>query len=265
MVDYVLDVLTAERDIEDPKVKGEIARQVLPLIEDVADPVEREAYRQKLARRLMVDERALLEYRKVAPKAERVTVTAHTMPGADVEDSPAETAMERFCLGTLLNHPESLYRIDRELQALEQERLSVKDFNGSDLRVIFQAVRSALNQDEEEPVDYWRNSLDETLLNTAESLLGEAGSMDLNQPKVLGEVLANFLRLRKRNLESQLSQLRFRIEAVQGMEIDQDKELRSQLWDHTREVQQLASKKERLDRALAQPSGIRSSVPPGEW
>jgi replicative DNA helicase len=210
----------------------------------------------------MVDERALLEYRQVTPRA---TPASQMMPAAEVEALYQETAMERFCLGTLLSYPEALYRIDRELQALEQDRLSVKDFNGSDLRVIFQAVRSALNQDEEEPVDYWRNSLDETLLTTAEKLLGEAAEMDLNQPKVLGEVLANFLRLRKRNLESQLSQLRFRIEAVQGMEIDQDQELQSQLWDHTREVQQLASKKERLDRALAQPSGLRSGVPPGEW
>ncbi len=33
---------------------------MLPLIEDVANPVERDAYRQRLARLLRVDERSLL-------------------------------------------------------------------------------------------------------------------------------------------------------------------------------------------------------------
>ncbi|MGD8732555.1 MAG: DNA primase, partial [Anaerolineales bacterium] len=66
IVDYVLDVLSNEYDLEDPKSKALIARQVLPLIEDVADPVERETYRQRLARRLQVDERALVHWRPSA-------------------------------------------------------------------------------------------------------------------------------------------------------------------------------------------------------
>ncbi|OGT27906.1 MAG: DNA primase, partial [Gammaproteobacteria bacterium RBG_16_66_13] len=46
VVEYVLDALTATRRLEDPKVKAEIAQQIQPLIEDVADPVERNAYVQ---------------------------------------------------------------------------------------------------------------------------------------------------------------------------------------------------------------------------
>ena len=44
---------------DDPKVKSEIAAQVLPLIEDVSNPIERDTYRQRLARLLRVDERRL--------------------------------------------------------------------------------------------------------------------------------------------------------------------------------------------------------------
>ena len=36
-------------DLRDAKVKRDIASQVMPLIDDVADSVEREAYRQQLA------------------------------------------------------------------------------------------------------------------------------------------------------------------------------------------------------------------------
>ncbi|MGH2626336.1 MAG: DNA primase, partial [Anaerolineales bacterium] len=68
VVDYVLDGLTAGQDLEQAKVRADIARQVLPLIEDVLDPVERESYRQRLARRLKVDERALLAARPARGK-----------------------------------------------------------------------------------------------------------------------------------------------------------------------------------------------------
>ncbi len=58
MVVHVMETLAAHADIDDPKAKEQIANQVLPLIEDVKGSVEREAYRQRLARLLKVDERA---------------------------------------------------------------------------------------------------------------------------------------------------------------------------------------------------------------
>ena len=39
VVEYVMDVLIAGQDLNDAKAKAQIARQVIPLIEDVADPV----------------------------------------------------------------------------------------------------------------------------------------------------------------------------------------------------------------------------------
>ena len=59
VVEHVLDTLTIGKDINDPKVKREVASQILPLIEDLPDPLERDSYRQMLARRLKVDERSL--------------------------------------------------------------------------------------------------------------------------------------------------------------------------------------------------------------
>ena len=59
IVEHVMNVITAGQNLDDPKVKRDIANQILPLIEDVPNAVERDAYRQKLARLLRVDERAL--------------------------------------------------------------------------------------------------------------------------------------------------------------------------------------------------------------
>ncbi|HEX7974625.1 MAG TPA: DNA primase, partial [Anaerolineales bacterium] len=39
---HVMETLAADRDLDDPKVKSDIAAQVLPLVEDVPNPVERD-------------------------------------------------------------------------------------------------------------------------------------------------------------------------------------------------------------------------------
>ena len=250
VVNYVVDVLTADHDLDDPKVKAEIARQVLPLIEDVADPVEREAYRQNLARRLKVDERALMAWRP-RPRGRRSRRGVSTEMGVKgVVSKRTESPIERFCLGVLLRDPELLYRVDRKLQALSLERLSPQDFTGTEHQVIFQAVQEALTQEEEEPAHYWRNCLEVPLLTLADSLHAEVVEFDFTQPKVIEEIMANFLRLRKRNLELTLTHLRFQLLAVQEGESFEEGQ-QGDVWHHMRKVQHIASEKDRLDRALA--------------
>ncbi|GAG55030.1 unnamed protein product, partial [marine sediment metagenome] len=59
VVSYVIGIATRGLDLDDAKAKSAVAQQVLPLINDVGDPVEREHYRQQLARALRTDERTL--------------------------------------------------------------------------------------------------------------------------------------------------------------------------------------------------------------
>ncbi len=250
VVNYVLEVLTADHDLDDPKAKSEIARQVLPLIEDVADPVERETYRQNLARRLKVDERALIAWRPRSPRRRprRDISTEARVEGA--VSQRVESPIERFSLGVLLYDPELLYRVDRNLQALSLGRLSPQDFTGTEHKVIFHAVREALAQEEEEPARHWRSCIETPLLALSDSLLAEVIDFDFTQPRVIEEIMANFLRLRKRKLELTLTHLRFQLQAVQeGESFEEEQE--GDVWHHTREVQRIASEKDRLDRALA--------------
>lgn len=77
IVVHVMETLAAQRDVNDPKQKSEIASHVLPLIREVSNPLERDTYLQRLARLLRVDERSLMSSlaatRKVAqqPKKEK--------------------------------------------------------------------------------------------------------------------------------------------------------------------------------------------------
>lgn len=59
VVDYVIQVVAAELEPGDAKGKSAAAAQVLPLIDDIADPVERDHYIKKLAKTLGIDEAAL--------------------------------------------------------------------------------------------------------------------------------------------------------------------------------------------------------------
>ncbi|HEX9679938.1 MAG TPA: DNA primase [Anaerolineales bacterium] len=262
VVDYVLDGLTAGQDLEQAKVRADIARQVLPLIEDILDPVERETYRQRLARRLKVDERALLSARPAAP-AKRGRPTATEAPAKSPGLPTTESRGERFCLGVLLRDPEVLYRMDRQFQALDLDRLGPDDFTGTDRQVIFQAVRASLAQDEEDPVRRWRRDLPEPLLGAAENLQTEAGEFGLDHPRAEEEILASFLRLRVRSVASTLTVLGFQLQAAQEQELEEETG-REAVWQLTREVQRLMPLKHRLERALGGRAPIGRAFPAGE-
>ncbi|MBM2842570.1 MAG: dnaG, partial [Anaerolineales bacterium] len=217
VVEYVLDVLTQGADLDDSKVKAAIARQVLPLIEDVADSVEREAYRQSMARRLRVDERSLEGARTGARPARRRQAPTDEAPGATAgaASRPSAPLFERFCLGLLLRDPEILYQIDRRFAGLELDRLGPEDFSGTDSQVVFSAVRSALAQDDEEPSESWRRELAPALVEQAEVFVAEAGEVDLLLPRVQAEAVSHALRLRRRHLESELVEIRYQLQAAQ--------------------------------------------------
>lgn len=249
IVDYVLDVLATQYDLDDPKSKALIARQVLPLIEDVADPVERETYRQRLARRLQVDERALLNWRPGTGPSRKARTPADE--GATVEGAKAPVSVvENFCLAVLLKDPELLYQVDRAFQSMDLDRPGERDFTTTEHRLLYACIRASLEQDQEEPALYCREHIDESLDEIARQMMAGFETVEVREPRVLEEVNANFFRLRKRRLETELNHLRFNLEDLQGGEDGGTDEMRQQMWQVTKEVQGLTSQKQRLDRAL---------------
>jgi DNA primase len=244
VVEYVLDVLTSTRPVDDPKVKAEIVQQMRPLIEDVADSVERDAYLQLLARRLQVDERALGEPRPEArPRRRGRTETAAPPPVAAPTTDPK---FERFCLGLFLRDPELLYRVDRRFQALGLDRLAAEDFTATERQVVFQAVRASLQQDEVEPRQHWRHDLDPAILEAAEAMVEAAGRVEADAGRLAAEAEAHSLRLRRRRLQSDITLLRFQLQAAQE-EPSEAGDVRLLAHD----VQRLGGQKDIIDRALS--------------
>ena len=251
VVVHVMETLAAARDLEDPKVKNEIAAQVLPLIEDVPSAIERETYRQRLAHLLRVDERSLV----VRGPSRRATRGRTPRPGSPASAGEMRSLgvvsrhdtknLEAHCLGVLLRRPDLIFQVDRSLLSANLGRLSVQDFRRSDHQAIFHLLVDSLGQDEVEPLNYVLNGLSQTLMDSAEALLELTRELDPNDERVLEDLLRVVIDLRRRELNQQIEQLRFLMEDEQN-----EGDLRASVYVET--FRQYVLGRKMLDRALGQ-------------
>lgn len=258
IVEHVMYSLAAGKDLQDTKVKRELAAQVLPLIADVPSPVERDSYTQKLARLLQVDERSLMAERPSRPSAprRRPTAPAQNLPEArplpNIEDSTVR--LESHCISIIVRQPELLYRVDRALLQNGLPRLSVGDFEHSDHQEMFRLSREALDQNEQEPYSYALQQLPMSLLDRMEEILSHSASLDTEDDKVFEDLLRTFLLLRRRLLRKSNEQMRYLQQQAQ-----QEGDLKAS------EYQQLMIQNtqtlRRLDQALA--NGPKRGLPQG--
>ncbi|HTP10633.1 MAG TPA: DNA primase [Anaerolineae bacterium] len=166
VVPFVIDALSAGRDLNDPHEKTKLSKEVLPIIRDVADPVEQMVYVQQLARRLKVDERAMFDQMRVvgADRVGRAPARQHSritpVPEAPKRDT---TDLEQYTLSLLLLHPHVMNAIDEVFDRAELPALNVDDFEQLACREIFRALRTALSDDPAPTPDAIRANLDEAL------------------------------------------------------------------------------------------------------
>jgi len=214
IVEHVLAVLIADKNVNDPKVKAEIAAQVLPIIEDLPNPVEREYYRQMLARRLRVDERALIgaqpvrgkPYRRSRPREKEAPAQAESTAGALAIRQSRD--VETYCLAVLLKHPELLHRLDRDLQKASLGPLAVQDFEYTDHQEFFQLIRQSLEQDAAETQHFVEEHIGEDLRDLFAELSAQA-NQGPSQDKLVAELYRSVIRLRRVMVSESVSQLQF--------------------------------------------------------
>ena len=218
VVMHVMETLAIGRDLEDPKVRSEIAAQVLPLIEDVPNPIERDTYRQRLARLLHVDERALLSTpTRVGPRARpRSKPRTGDLPPQEAMPEKGEVSavapvdmLEAHCLSVLLRRPDLVHRVDRALQAGGLGRISPDDFQSADHQVVLQLIEDSLEQDHAEPLFFVMNSLSLPLMELVDQLLLRTEKIDPNEERVLEDLVRTLLELRQRRLRQEMDHVRF--------------------------------------------------------
>lgn len=210
---HVLRILTRDRDVNDPKIKAMIAARMVPLIEDVADKVERDAYRQQVARALRIDERTLAGT-AVARRSGRATRRRRASGGEFTEkrEAPASafSRMQRkelYLLGLLERAPDLLFRIDRSFGEMKLDRIGAEDFVGPAQSALIERIRNALL--EEDPEEYLNaqdeEGLGDALVSAKESFLKYHGE----EAPTFEEAFEAALRLRQRTLERQLADVKY--------------------------------------------------------
>jgi len=252
---HVLDSLTAGQDLDDPKVKSTITAQILPLVKDISNPVERDAYRQQIARVLKVDERALLDLAVPTARTRRYRKNIRQFNG-----QPASTTspyfneqeklymIEREILFYLIKLPESKYKIDRFLRSNGLNHLTVNDFTSTENQQIGKMIFNSLSQDDLDPVDFITSRLEgESILteinhSQAPKTLEEEKTSELRQ---LEETARLVMQARQLSVNQQIKDFRF-LQSSQNEEDngEQDLFLQDRLLD-------LIKKRGLLDHALA--------------
>ena len=216
IVVHVMGALAAGRDLEDAKVKAEIVSQVMPLIADLPNPVERDTYRQRLARFLKLDERSISDVRAGVASTRRPRLRAQPTP-EPVESALLSAArtispshrMEAHIIGLLIRRPDLLFRLDRGLQEAFLERMIAEDFGYTDHQVLFRLVRQSLDQDAEETDHYLQANLPASLKNLVDELAARPGELDPVDDRLLEDLFRAIVKVRRTALTESINQLRF--------------------------------------------------------
>jgi DNA primase len=222
VVIHVMETLAAGRDVNDPKTKSEIAGQVMPLINEIPDPIEREAYRQQLARLIKVDERLLVRGEgtsRPTRRRPRAAQPAATEPKPELVIQSGNTLLEAHCLGILVRRPEMVFYIDRELNKDHLTNLSRLDFERAEYQAVFGLVKESLIQDQSEPMNYVLNRLSLPLMEIVDKLLERTDKLDPKEDRVRDDVMRALLEIRRRQVNEIMNQLRYQMdEAVKSGE-----------------------------------------------
>ena len=265
IITHVMNTLSTGRDLDDPKTKSQIAGQIMPLIRDIPDSVERDAYRQQLARLLHVDDRALIPLssptqgtssfkKRPSRSGEKPEIKILT------ETSTKEkiNVLEKYCLQLLLNQPEDLYKIDHLLKIAGLVNFSEQDFEDAKNQQLAKLLIESLSQDVNEPIQY----IQENQISALDELIVELKPFDqeekpgqnkqLDPYKQIEEIMRAILTLRHTHILIEIEQLRSMVE-----EALKEKEPEANLYQ--KQIMGHIKTRGMLDRALANPLQITKS------
>jgi DNA primase len=207
VVDFYLQMLLEEIDLDDTKAKAQAVDTLLPILRAVSNPVEREDYVQKIARALQVDARSVLaRLRTVERRA--VQRQPDTPRAQDQQQGRAEADLESHCLSALLQRPGLLQQIDEKLADGQLEPLQGKDFQAATNRAVFETWQALLSTEHPTPIEALREQLPEDLHPRLEELLAP-DQAELADEQMVRDVSLTVLRMRERSLKQLGQELSF--------------------------------------------------------
>ena len=240
VVAYVISVATDGLDMEDAKAKTAVAQQVLPLIKDISDPIERDHYWQLLARSLRIDERALRQIR-LPEKPRQLSRSRQTAVGQpkpppafmdqEEQSSPAAqpghrgwtTVPKKAQAGSgsfatdmrqtdflhqCIRAPQMIGRINQKLAECGQLEVKEDDFLIAEDQAIMRQMYYLNGSSAVVTIDELWDSLDQTLQNRLKFLLSLPHSPETELERISDTLVLSVLDWRLAKVRQQLSEVK---------------------------------------------------------
>jgi DNA primase len=206
VVDYLFFSATQDYDPNSPKEKSRLTKELLPVVADILDPVQRAHYLQRLAGLVHVDEEVL---RQELARTQRRHPEHRKREDRKLETRPtAPLGIEEYCLFLLLLRP-SLF------VSVEQYSLRADDFRDVKNRELFRALTDRGSAD----VSLVENPLDEEAFRVSlDPVVGDHLSRivhhfrhqpPLQEQDLVNEMEVSIQKLKLRNEQEEAAQIRF--------------------------------------------------------
>lgn len=249
IVEYVIRIVAAELEPGDAKGKSAAATQVLPLIQDIPDPVERDHYLIELGRLLGVDVNALRQAQSRLRQQKRPPVSgprrgaggqppAPPMPDDPPDEMPANgrgmiggptgrvkrrrfrrpSSLEENFISQCLLYPGALSSVNLILNRHQQPEVAAKDFTLAEDRAIFAEIAHRATLPTVAAIDELCDSLDSVLAERVKMLIKRSSMPELRLDRLPDALALSVLdwRLEKIREQNTVLQQLFLANAVKG-------------------------------------------------
>ncbi|HNS50881.1 MAG TPA: DNA primase [Anaerolineae bacterium] len=212
IMDFYFQALTADLDLGTAKGKAEAVRRLGPILAEVPDRVQRTHYLQQLSRIVQVDERSL--WAQIRGEAGAAAPRRSEQQPRPARLAKRMLSLDEHCLALLLAQPAMLGSADAGLRACGEAPLAEHDLPRAEDRIIFMAWREWLASGSTPEVRAaFYDTLDESLQGRVDALLRAwQDAPQVPDEALRTEVAESGVRLRLRNLQRQVENLRFLLE-----------------------------------------------------
>jgi DNA primase len=255
IVQHVMDTMAAASNLSDPKEKDALARKIIPLIEDLASPIERDTYRSRLAVLLRVNEESLMQLQggdaagqKKPTARRRQKPQRRDVPGVGEIKNPLRL-LENHCLRLLLFKPDLFSTLDTDLKNNLFSPLSVDDFQSAESQEAFILLAEAVKQQDASINDFILDHQPETMaaflqqINTGITLDGT------QDESIYDDLYDTITRLRLIQIRESIDSIRFLVSDLAGWENSQIDEKES-LREYHKKMKEMSAERLKLEKAL---------------
>lgn len=227
IVTFRMETAAAGKDLSDAKVKQAIADEIMPLILEVPNRIERETYRQQLAAFLKIDER-LLSFtppQKEKPRRSKVQplpADPHRARTVIADPKRGIYNQERTVISYLIHYldqPGNISPIDRELGKVSLDPVSETDFTDPLLREIAVQYKAGVAQDAVPELDeFLKINLAEACQPLFNEILGDKETAAYSELDVLIDTTRLICELRRKQFKGYIFEEMQLVKALQDGE-----------------------------------------------